>query len=368
MNQCCKSILGLKMSITIESMNQEVDWPKVQHLLQSTPMTASLPLVASRLNSPELAYPVIKGKIFDLVAKKDGKIIGFIHGRQEEKMCYRDGQFNRIVSVYLGDFRVDRSARRLGVASQLGHALKKYCADQNLTYGWSVVFAKNKPMINFYSRFAENVQHVRDYWVVSRLILARPQKKENFSYERFIPEEKAFEILAKELGNRFLGPAVSAQDIKVFYQQYPEIRFYRRKGKNEIAFALWNQGRFRRLLLTELPWFVRIVRWGWNSFGRFTGAHPFPKAGEPWNSAELTLFTEKQPAADFEKLIVAEAYDMGCHTLNLIESGLGGDYPYIKITGPAYRSQLKLMSYSLDGISPLNAPDFVMADVDLGFV
>jgi hypothetical protein len=224
-------------------------------------------------------------------------------------------------------------------------------------------------MIKFYDRVADNVLAIREYSVVSRLILFGAKKrKSNYTYESFLPAEVDFAVLAKKLSHRFLGPVVTAQDLHFFQKKYPEIRFYRRKNETEITFALWNQSKFRRLLLTEMPWFITLIRWTWNLLGKFTGAHVFPKSGEAWSSAELTFLVEKNMASDFEDFIVSEAFDLGCHTLNLIEGGLGDDYPKISIKGPCYRAQLKLMSYSLDGLSPLTAPQFMMADVDLGFV
>lgn len=356
------------MEISIEEMNTKSDWNQVQKLLENTPMSSSIPLAAARPGEFLRAYPVLNGETIDLVARADGKIVGFIHGRKEKKMAFRDGNWSEVDFVYMGDFRVDHSMRRLGIASKLGWGIKNYCRNRNLNYGWGLVVAGNHKMFTFYKQFSKNVQTICEYTVASRLIMAKPRKAREWSYEKFSPSESDFELLAKKLGQRFLGSVVSGSAIGQLYKKYPEICFYRRKDQGDISFAIWNQSQFKQLLLIKIPLPIKFIRWFWNFIRIFTGAHRFPKAGQSWNSAELSMLVDTNLNEDFEKFIVKEAFGMGCHTLNFIEKGLGGNSARIRMKGPAYRLDLNLMSYALDDGEPLMPPQTATIDIDLAFV
>lgn len=356
------------MEVIIDKLNPKEDWPQVQNLLETTPMSSSLPLVATRPKDFETSYPLLKGETIDLVAKVDNKIVGFIHGRQEKKMAYKDGHWAEVDSVYLGDFRVDKSMRRVGVATQLRKGIAQYCKDHNLKYGWGVVVSGNHKMLQFYQQFSQNAQPVLEYTVASRLLLTKPRVKKEFSYCHFQPKKSDFDELASKLSQRFLGTIVSGNDIQSLYLKHPEIRFYKRRNQEGISFAIWNQMQIKQLLLMKLPLSIKAIRWIWNIMKFFTGAHPFPDAGQAWKSADVSMLVEPEVASDFEDFIVSESFNMGCHTINIIENGLGGNYPTFRFKGPTYRLKLKLMTYAIDGEEPLFPPNDATVDIDLAFV
>ena len=208
------------MSISVVPM-QETDWPQVQNLLETTPMTASIPLAAARPNQPEVAYPVIHGDSMDFVAKKDDRVVGFIHGRVEEKMAYLDGEFKSVKSAYLGDFRIDKTCRRQGLASKLAYSISDALKERGIDYGWGVVISKNKPMLKFYNKIADKVIPVREYTVASRFIWSKPKKLKKSSYERFEPTSENLKVLAEKLGKRFLGPKVTTDNLLHLREIYP---------------------------------------------------------------------------------------------------------------------------------------------------
>lgn len=356
------------MEVIIDKLNPTLDWPQVQALLETTPMSSSLPLVATRPKDFIDSYPILKGDTIDLVAKVDNKIVGFIHGRQEKKMAFKDGQWIEVDSIYLGDFRVDKSLRRVGVARQLRQAVTQYCKDHDLKYGWGVVVSGNHKMMKFYQQFSQNAQSVLEYTVASRLLLKKPRAHKDFSYCHYQPNKNDFEVLAQKLSQRFFGTIISGSDIENLYQKHPEIKFYKRKDQAGISFAIWNQMQIKQLLLTKLPVSIKTIRFIWNTGRLFTGAHAFPKAGQPWKSAEVSMLVDTQVNPDFEDFIVYETFNMGCHTVNIIESGLGKNYPVFRFKGPTYRLKLKLMSYSIGDETPLRPPDSATVDIDLAFV
>lgn len=356
------------MEIIVDKLNPSQDWPQVQALLEATPMSSSIPLAATRPKDFENSYPLLSGETIDLVAKIDNKVVGFIHGRQEKKMAFKDGNWIEVDSVYLGDFRVDKALRRVGVATQLRKAIAQYCKDHDLKYGWGVVVSGNHKMMQFYQQFSKNAQPVLEYTVASRLLLTKPRPSKDFSYCHYQPNKNDFDILAQKLSQRFLGPVISGSDIQSLYQKHPEIQFYKRKGHPGISFAIWNQMQIKQLLLTKLPLSIKTIRFIWNILSFFTGAHPFPNAGQPWKSAEVSMLVDTHVAGDFENFIAHEAFKMGCHTFNIIENGLGKNYPEFRLKGPTYRLKLKLMSYATDDDAPLFPPDSATVDIDLAFV
>lgn len=356
------------MEVIIEKLDPNTDWPKVQALLADTPMSSSIPLVAIRPKDLNISYPLLKGETIDLVAKVDERVVGFIHGRKEKKMAFKDNGWVEVESIYLGDFRVDKSMRRSGIATQLRNAIVNYCKENNLKYGWGVVISGNHKMLQFYQQFSKNAQSVLEYTVASRLLIFKPRNRKDYSYIQFQPNKVDFEVLAQKLSQRFLGTVVNGTDIENLYRKHPEIKFYKRKSQNGISFALWNQNEIKQLLLKELPLTIKGIRFFWNTLSFFTGAHPFPKAGQTWNSADVSMFVDTQIEDDFENFISNEAFKMGCHTVNIIENGLGDSYPQFKFKGASYRIKLKLMSYSVGEEAPLLPPKSATVDIDLSFV
>ncbi len=355
--------------IAIQKFNPVQDWQQVQSLLDTTPMSSSLPLVAARPKDFEMSYPFFSGTTIDLVAKVENRVVGYLHGRQEKKMALKNGEWVEVDFVYLGDFRVDKSYRRLGIAAKLRSAIIQYFIDHKVEYGWSVVVSGNYKMMQFFQQISKNAQPALEYTVASRLLLNKPRNdKKEFSYSQFEPSKIDFDDLAKKLRQRFLGPAVSGSDIQKLFQKYPEIQFYKRKDQPGISFALWNQMNIKQNKFIQLPYSIKMISLLWNTISFFTGSHRFPGLGKPLRSAEVSMLVESQVAHDFEEFIVFEAYKMGCHIVNFNESGLGKGYPVMKIKGPAYRLKLKLMSYGVGDIAPLLPPDSSAVDIDLAFV
>lgn len=354
------------MDIQIAPVGQG-DWEKVRSLMRETPMSASLPLVLARGADHDLAYPQFDGSAIRLVATDGERVVGYVHGKIEQRQLWRRGSLSLQNVLYMGDLRIAQDARRFGLASRLMGAAIEEARGQGLTTGFGYINEGNQAVIDMMSRITPGgaaCRMLRTFTTVSCLLPYRPRLPKGPQFEAFEPAAGAFENLAHQLSQRFLAPNVTADSLSALKQKYPSLRFYREKGGGgTVAFALWDQGAVRELVVNDLPPKLRVVSMGWDAVGRFTGAAKFPRRGEAIRSLEVTL-TPRKLSREALAAIAHESFSLGAHMFNIISDDVA-----VPIGGLANRLRTQIFYFTISAEDDLQeCPAEVPTFVDLGFV
>ena len=340
------------------------DWASIRALLLATPMSASLPLVVSRAEDPELAYPRPGAEGIALVSVGgDGAIDGYLHGAIESRRIMRGNSLVPERVMYLGDLRIAASARWTGRAKALLAAIRDHGRERGLSAGFCLVNDGNNAIVDLVTGGALGHRGavLRTFTTAARLLVRRPRAAEGL--EEYRPDSGDFAAMLNAGAGRFLSAALEPAQLAEHVARYPEMRFFRRAGERAPLFALWNPRRARALQLSTLPLALRVARAGWN----LAGGHRFPSAGEAWQSATVTLATREGLRPGDDDAMASLAFEMGCHTLEHVESGLERESP-LRLTGPCVRMKTHLVTLAIDDRDLPVCPPQMPVEVDLGFL
>ncbi len=357
----------------IELLQSPEEWSKVRKLMADVPMSSSVPLIFARSGAPDQAYPSIGGQNILLTIKENGQILaflrGFLHTRRVDK--------KEVKFIYLGDVRVAPGWQGKGLTLKLAYKLKDVIVDTGCRQGYFLVNQGNSPIERILLKVPGlTTREMTRHKTASFLIAKKAMTLEPPPYVQFTPTAMDFDAYLEGLRHYYLAPAWSGEEFAKFHKIYPEIRFYRRTDTREstIAFALWNQSRIKQLSVGRYTPTIRLIRSSWNLVSRFTGAPFFPDLGNPWQQMEICFFNPLAFQANSPKLSLStidqfassEAWDMGCHLVNRIYTGL-----HQKSWTPSgfyYQSTAHLIVFGFDGEKPLENATKAPVFVDLALI
>lgn len=344
----------------------EDDWPRICELMAQTPMSASLPLAVERSVDHDLAHPTLGGTSLGFVAEHEGRLVGYLHGRIEQRALWDGSSLRPAPVIYAGDLRVASGHRRMGVARALAGAMLEEVRARGVTVAFGMVNEGNAgPLRLLPANPAFRMTVVKTFVTASRLLWCRPPRRA----ERLAPAATngtALDSLVASWRTRLFGPWIEPAELRHFLRERPEVTLFRRVDESAAAFALADPARSRRLFFRRLPAPFRALRAAWNGLRSVTGAPRFPGHGEPWRSVEVVLADRARLSPDLEPSLLAEAHRRGAHALTLVESGLERRPP-LRLSPPCYRLRTQLIAVDLGGSLPPFPAD-LPAYVDLAFL
>ncbi len=307
------------LDLAYRPLQESSDWVQVQELLKRIPISPKFPLAAQRLQPYSTAFPKIKGHSVDMVATHEEQVVAFMHSMVSPRWL----QDREIPIVYGGDGRVDSQYRRYKIGSKVFAQALQHYQKNNFTVGFVMVLENNLPMRRFLQNLPIATYKMTTYQATSLFVIGRRHKSSRHSvFEEFRPQPIDFEPLLETWHQTTLAPQVSREDLVRFFNDFPEIRVFRRKDSKRWAFALWDQSTLRRLSFTQTNRLTRTVKPIWNLFSRLGMAGKFPDVGQAWRSLEVCFTTSESQHAELKPFLIQIARQGDYHTVNLLESGL----------------------------------------------
>ncbi len=347
------------------------EWPQVRALISRTPMSATLPLTFERAEARAHAYPHLGGEPVDVVCAESSeggadRVCGSVHGHIQLRRVLTRGTWSAAPVLYAGDFRVDPSRQSRGIARAMLLELRRRALAGGVEYGFCLVNEGNARMLHLLRDDAPEfrAQVVRTFTTASRVLLTRPSPRPGV-IERFDPSTADFERLALNLSKRLLAAVVDGAALRHFAEHYPEVRWYRLAGDSAIAFALWDMTRVRRFALGRSPPVVKAFRSVWNRLAGVSALARLPDDGASWRSAEVTLWARDALPQACGEAMAFEAFQMGCQTIDVIESGLEPTAPF-RMRGPCYRMKTHVVGLAVEPTRMIEWEGLPVM-VDLGF-
>lgn len=344
-------------------------WPQVRKLQAETAMGGTLPLIIQRSAQRALAYLMVGGSDFDVLAWRGERLVGFAHARIERRMVHAEGRLQPTELFYGGDLRVATDARGTGVVRALFDAVREHCAARGVRQGWGLVNQGNdKPLsVMLAGQHGQRAAVQRTFVTASRLLLARPSAPRQPVLEAWEPSDAELEALPQEWSHRCLAPAPPPGAMLAARAAFPELRFFRRREDGRFVTALWNPSRARQLLLGGMPPALRAMAAAWTLLRPLTRANPFPRAGECIETVELAFAVRERLDAPALQQLLHEVHLLGGHIVNVIEDGLETrGSPHVR--GPANRMRTHVLTFAI-GDAPLpSCPPEVPVYVDLAFL